>query len=100
MDALGAPRTGEVRTGKSGRAHALMYDLSGIKKGETSTVKEDWLKLKARNITSDAGYLHHDGKISFLDLEGLPSDYYLRLAGAGGKLLRGEIPADSERPAP
>jgi hypothetical protein len=27
----------------------------------------------------------------FLTLEGLPSDYYLKLVGAGGKLLRGEI---------
>ena len=38
--------------------------------------------------------------VSFLGLEGLPSDYYLRLVGEGGKLLRGEIPADSKRPTP
>jgi len=29
--------------------------------------------------------------VPFLTYEGLPSDYYLRLAGLGGKLLRGEI---------
>lgn len=28
----------------------------------------------------------------FLSLDGLPSDFYLRLAGQAGKLLRGEIP--------
>ncbi len=31
----------------------------------------------------------------FVTFEGLPSDYYLRLTGAGGKMLRGEIPSDS-----
>lgn len=31
-------------------------------------------------------------KSKFLTYEGLPSDYYLRLTGLGGKLLRGEIP--------
>ncbi len=30
----------------------------------------------------------------FLTYEGLPNDYYLRLAGQGGKLLRGEVPLD------
>ena len=34
----------------------------------------------------------------FLTLDGLPSDYYLRLAGQTGKLLRGEIPLTSEIP--
>jgi hypothetical protein len=33
-----------------------------------------------------------NGGASFLTLEGLPSDFYLRLAGQAGKLLRGEIP--------
>lgn len=53
-----------VREGarESGRTYAVMYDLSGIKKGETTNVKDDWLKLKARKITSDTGYLHHEGK--------------------------------------
>ena len=33
------------------------------------------------------------GKSPFIDYEGLPSDYYLKLTGWGGRLLRGEIPA-------
>jgi hypothetical protein len=35
-----------------------------------------------------------------LDIDGetLPSDWYLRLAGEGGKMLRGEIPRSSTRP--
>ena len=33
--------------------------------------------------------------IPFLDYEGLPSDFYLRLTGKGGRLLRGEIPLPS-----
>lgn len=32
------------------------------------------------------------GGTKFLTYEGLPSDYYLRLAGEAGKLLRNEIP--------
>jgi hypothetical protein len=40
------------------------------------------------------------GGASFLTLEGLPSDFYLRLAGEAGKLLRGEIPLTSEIPVP
>jgi len=36
--------------------------------------------------------------VQFLDLEGLPSDHYLRLAGNGAKLLRGEIPVNDEMP--
>ncbi len=30
--------------------------------------------------------------VTFLDYEGLPSDHYLKLSGAGGRLLRGEVP--------
>lgn len=37
------------------------------------------------------------GDSKFITYEGLPSDYYLRLTGAGGKLLRGELPI-SEKP--
>jgi hypothetical protein len=33
-----------------------------------------------------------------IDGEALPSDWYLRLAGEGGKMLRGEIPLSSTRP--
>jgi hypothetical protein len=34
----------------------------------------------------------------FVTFEGLPSDYYLKLVGAGGKLLRNEIPLADELP--
>ncbi|MDB6121598.1 MAG: hypothetical protein JWQ71_591 [Pedosphaera sp.] len=34
----------------------------------------------------------------FVTFEGLPSDHYLKLVGAGAKLLRGEIPVKDERP--
>jgi hypothetical protein len=34
----------------------------------------------------------------FLGYEGLPSDWYLRLAGAGGRMLRGERPTSAEIP--
>ena len=34
----------------------------------------------------------------FLTYEGLPSDFYLRLTGAGGRMLRGEIPATDALP--
>jgi len=33
-----------------------------------------------------------------IDGEAVPSDWYLRLAGAGGKMLRGEIPLTATRP--
>jgi hypothetical protein len=32
------------------------------------------------------------GESAFLTLEGLPSDYYLRLTGRAGRMLRGEVP--------
>jgi len=32
----------------------------------------------------------------FLTYDGLPGDYYLKLTGQGGKLLRGEIPVDMQ----
>ena len=38
--------------------------------------------------------------VAFLTYEGLPSDFYLRLTGQGGRLLRGEIPASPEVPVP
>lgn len=34
----------------------------------------------------------------FLGMEGLPSDFYLKLAGAGARMLRGELPAGDEVP--
>jgi len=36
----------------------------------------------------------------FVTYEGLPPGYYLRLAGEGSKMLRGEIPTDSPLPKP
>lgn len=33
--------------------------------------------------------------VRFLDHEGLPSDYYLRLTGLAGRILRGEVPEQS-----
>jgi hypothetical protein len=41
-----------------------------------------------------------EGQFLALDADGerLPSDWYLRLAGAGGKMLRGEIPLSPEIP--
>jgi hypothetical protein len=38
------------------------------------------------------------GKSRFVGGEGLPSDHYLWLAGMGGKLLRGEVPASDDLP--
>jgi hypothetical protein len=40
-----------------------------------------------------------DDKSKFVTYEGLPSDFYLKLTGAGGKLLRGEIPLSEKIPA-
>jgi len=37
--------------------------------------------------------------VKFVGYDGLPSDFYLRLTGAGGKLLRGEIPLTDHLPA-
>ena len=39
------------------------------------------------------------GESKFVDMEGLPSDHYLWLAGQGGRMLRGEIEA-TEQPPP
>ncbi len=36
--------------------------------------------------------------VKFLNYEGLPSDFYLRLTGAGAKLLRGELPVTDVLP--
>lgn len=38
------------------------------------------------------------GESTFCDYEGLPEDFYLRLVGAGRKLIRGEIPQTQELP--
>jgi hypothetical protein len=36
----------------------------------------------------------------FVTYEGLPSDFYLKLTGAGGRLMRGELPLDGGFPLP
>jgi len=41
-----------------------------------------------------------NGGSKFVTFNGLPSDFYLRLAGQAGKLLRDEIPLTSEIPVP
>ncbi len=38
------------------------------------------------------------GESTFTTYEGLPSDHYLRLVGAAGRMLRGEIPATDDLP--
>ena len=47
-----------------GRVWALMYDLSGLKRGEIrSVVIEDWKRLVDKKaIRADSAYLHHSGK--------------------------------------
>jgi hypothetical protein len=44
-----------------GRAYAVMYDLSGLRAGETSLVKDDWMRLR-KDVTRDAMYLRHRGR--------------------------------------
>ena len=39
------------------------------------------------------------GESKFSDFEGLPSDFYLKLVGAGSKLFRGELPLTEELPS-
>lgn len=39
-------------------------------------------------------------EVPFVTYEGLPSDYYLRLTGLGGRVLRGELPPDTQLPEP
>ena len=38
------------------------------------------------------------GESQFLNYEGLPSDYYLRLVGKAAKMIRGEMPLSEEMP--
>jgi hypothetical protein len=46
-----------------GRTYAVMYDLSGLGKGQVQLVKEDWKRLIDRmQITKDAAYQRHRGK--------------------------------------
>jgi len=38
------------------------------------------------------------GESTFATYEGLPSDFYLKLVGAAGRMLRGELPLTDELP--
>ena len=40
------------------------------------------------------------GESKFVTYEGLPADYYLKLTGAGAKMLRGELPLSAPGPQP
>jgi hypothetical protein len=47
----------------SGRAYAVMYDLSGLGEGETDIVMNDWRALRSKMaMTDDPAYLRHNGK--------------------------------------
>jgi glycoprotein endo-alpha-1,2-mannosidase len=46
-----------------GRSFAVMYDLSGLKLGQTSSVMSDWMMLiDNKKITKDSSYQYHNGK--------------------------------------
>jgi hypothetical protein len=48
---------------QNGRAYALMYDLSGLSRGETQKVFTDWRMLRENmQLGKDPAYLHHRGK--------------------------------------
>ena len=46
-----------------GRAYAVMYDLSGMRKDRVAEVADDWRELRTKmRITEDPAYLRHRGK--------------------------------------
>jgi hypothetical protein len=46
-----------------GRTYAVMYDLSGLRAGQTLAVSQDWKILRNRmKMGDDPAYLHHEGK--------------------------------------
>jgi hypothetical protein len=49
-----------------GRAYAVMYDLSGLQRGQTQSVIDDWKrlvdKMKIGRDANDQAYLHQDGQ--------------------------------------
>lgn len=46
----------------TGRVMAVMYDLSGLRKGQVARVSADWQQLRREGITQGGRYLHHHGK--------------------------------------
>lgn len=47
----------------AGRTYAVMYDLSGLPKGGTRIVQEDWSRHRRdQEITDDSNYQCHNGK--------------------------------------
>ena len=46
----------------TGRVLAVMYDLSGLRKGQVARVGNDWKQLRHDGITQGGRYLHHNGK--------------------------------------
>ncbi|MAG55584.1 MAG: xylosidase/arabinosidase [Planctomycetes bacterium] len=44
---------------KRGRLWSVMYDLSGLRRGEMSVVKSDWQRLQKVGVLDDQTYLHH-----------------------------------------
>lgn len=51
---------------QNGRAYAIMYDISGLEKGETEKIIEDWKllidKMRLTKDENDKAYLYHNGK--------------------------------------
>jgi hypothetical protein len=48
---------------QSGRAYAIMYDLTGMRSGTVNRVAADWEQLRTgQHVTDDPGYLFHRGK--------------------------------------
>jgi len=48
---------------RSGRAYAVMYDLSGLGAGQMDRAMDDWRRLvRQMHVTQDPAYLHHRGK--------------------------------------
>jgi hypothetical protein len=48
---------------RTGRAYAVMYDLTGLGEGKMEHVIDDWRSLRTRmKIGEDPAYLHHRGK--------------------------------------
>ncbi|HBG28119.1 MAG: hypothetical protein A2Y10_06520 [Planctomycetes bacterium GWF2_41_51] len=51
---------------QNGRVYAVMYDISGMEKGEIERIIEDWKtlvdKMRLTKDPNDKAYMHHNGK--------------------------------------